>query len=117
MDDLRDWQPRPRPERVELQGKFCRLEPLDPARHGDELFAAAMAPGAEERFRGAMRDLRFDRDGELTARSEVLRLRTFHHAGARRTSAAGARNGLDPRPADCAARAREEKGDPGSSPG
>jgi len=51
MDDLRDWQPRPRPARVELQGKFCRLEPLDPARHGDELFSAAMAPGAEERFR------------------------------------------------------------------
>jgi RimJ/RimL family protein N-acetyltransferase len=34
-----------------LEGRFCRLEPLDPIRHGDQLFAASMAPGAEERFR------------------------------------------------------------------
>ncbi|MCA1951723.1 MAG: GNAT family N-acetyltransferase [Hyphomicrobiales bacterium] len=34
-----------------LQGRYCRLEPLDPARHGDDLFAASMAPGAEERHR------------------------------------------------------------------
>jgi adenylate cyclase class IV len=47
------------------------------------------AVGAEERFRGAMRDLRFDRDGELTARSEVLRLRTFHHAGERTAAVLG----------------------------
>jgi RimJ/RimL family protein N-acetyltransferase len=36
---------------VTLEGAFCRLEPLDPARHGTDLFAASMAPGAEERFR------------------------------------------------------------------
>jgi RimJ/RimL family protein N-acetyltransferase len=34
-----------------LAGRFCRLEALDSARHGDDLFAASMAPGAEERFR------------------------------------------------------------------
>lgn len=51
MTDLATWQPRPRPARINLEGRFCRLEPLDPARHGDDLFAAAMAPGAEERFR------------------------------------------------------------------
>jgi RimJ/RimL family protein N-acetyltransferase len=34
-----------------LEGRFCRLEPLDPVRHGDQLFAASMALGAEERFR------------------------------------------------------------------
>ena len=51
MTDFRDWRPRPRPERATLTGRFCRLEPLEPARHGDELFAAAMAPGAEDRFR------------------------------------------------------------------
>jgi RimJ/RimL family protein N-acetyltransferase len=34
-----------------LEGRFCRLEPLDPIRHGDQLFAASMAPGGEERFR------------------------------------------------------------------
>jgi RimJ/RimL family protein N-acetyltransferase len=36
---------------VTLTGRYTRLEPLDPARHGDELFAASMAPGAEARFR------------------------------------------------------------------
>jgi RimJ/RimL family protein N-acetyltransferase len=36
---------------VALEGRYCRLEPLDPARHGDQLFAASMAPGAEDRFR------------------------------------------------------------------
>jgi RimJ/RimL family protein N-acetyltransferase len=34
-----------------LEGRYARLEPLDPARHGDELFAASMADGAEARFR------------------------------------------------------------------
>lgn len=51
MNELRDWHSRPRPARVRLEGLFCRLEPLDPARHGTELFAASMAPGADERFR------------------------------------------------------------------
>ena len=50
-EDLSDWQPRPRPGRVVLEGRYCRLEPLDPVRHGDALFDASMAPGAEERFR------------------------------------------------------------------
>jgi len=51
MTALTDWQPRRRPGRVTLEGRFCRLEPLDPVRHGDQLFAASMAPGAEDRFR------------------------------------------------------------------
>lgn len=34
-----------------MEGRYARLEPLDPARHGGELFAASMAPGAEERHR------------------------------------------------------------------
>ena len=50
MDVLATWRPRPRPGRVKLEGRYCRLEPLDPARHSDQLFAASMAPGAEERF-------------------------------------------------------------------
>ena len=50
-DALADWRPRPRPERIPLTGRYCRLEPLDPARHGDELLAASTATGAEERFR------------------------------------------------------------------
>lgn len=51
MTALTGWQPRRRPGRVTLEGRFCRLEPLDPVRHGDQLFAASMAPGAEDRFR------------------------------------------------------------------
>ena len=51
MNDLKDWQPRPRPSRISLEGRYCTLEPLDPARHGDALFEASMAPGVEERFR------------------------------------------------------------------
>lgn len=51
MSEHSDWKPRPRPRRVVLEGAFCRLEPLDPARHGDDLFAASMAPCAEDRFR------------------------------------------------------------------
>jgi RimJ/RimL family protein N-acetyltransferase len=51
MTDLAHWQPRPRPARIPLPGRYCRVEPLDPARHGDALFSASMAPGAEERFR------------------------------------------------------------------
>ena len=51
MSTLPDWQPRPRPARVKLEGRYCRLEPLDPKRHGDALFAASMAPGVEVRFR------------------------------------------------------------------
>jgi len=45
-----DWRPRPRPTRVDLSGRWCRLEPLA-ARHSDDLFAASLAPGALDRFR------------------------------------------------------------------
>ena len=51
MKEFADWKPRPRPARVTLDGRYCRLEPLDPLRHGNALFAASMAPGAEVRFR------------------------------------------------------------------
>ena len=51
MSNLGKWPPRPRPARGAIEGRYCRLEPLDPKRHGDHLFAASMAPGAEDRFR------------------------------------------------------------------
>lgn len=51
MTSLSDWKPCPRPARKTFEGRYCRLEPLDPAKHGDELHAACMAPGAEDRFR------------------------------------------------------------------
>lgn len=51
MTDLSQWTPRARPERRVHQGRYVRLEPLDPVRHGDDLYAASAAPGAEDRFR------------------------------------------------------------------
>jgi RimJ/RimL family protein N-acetyltransferase len=49
--DLAHWNGVPRPDRVALDGRYTRLEPLDPARHGQDLFASAQEPGAEDRFR------------------------------------------------------------------
>lgn len=37
-EDLSGWTPRPRPDRVTLDGRFVRMEPLDPVRHLDGLF-------------------------------------------------------------------------------
>jgi RimJ/RimL family protein N-acetyltransferase len=51
MDKLINWLARPRPGRISLEGRFCRVEPLDTLRHSDQLFSASMAPGAKERFR------------------------------------------------------------------
>jgi RimJ/RimL family protein N-acetyltransferase len=34
------WKPRPRPSRKVMQGRHCRVEPLDPARHAAELHEA-----------------------------------------------------------------------------
>jgi RimJ/RimL family protein N-acetyltransferase len=48
---LAGWTPRPRPTASVLEGRWCRLERLDPARHGDSLYAASLAPGADERYR------------------------------------------------------------------
>ncbi|MFD0915314.1 GNAT family N-acetyltransferase [Pseudahrensia aquimaris] len=45
------WKPCPQPERLVLEGRFCRLQPLSVEAHGDDLFAAATAEDADERFR------------------------------------------------------------------
>lgn len=37
---LPDWAPPPRPPRAPIAGRYCRVEPLDAARHADDLFAA-----------------------------------------------------------------------------
>lgn len=50
QDDLKNWQPRPRPARVVLEGRYVRLEPLDPGIHGDALYAASSVPDADGRF-------------------------------------------------------------------
>ena len=44
-EDLKNWTPRPRPERKVLDGRYVRLEPLSAAAHGDGLFAAAAHRG------------------------------------------------------------------------
>lgn len=48
---LPDPAPAKPPERVLLDGRYCRLEPIDPKRHRDELFAASTPPDAARRFR------------------------------------------------------------------
>lgn len=50
-DDLKNWKPRSRPERIVLEGHYVLLEPLEAARHGDGLFAAATEGDGPERFR------------------------------------------------------------------
>jgi RimJ/RimL family protein N-acetyltransferase len=49
--EFANWQPRPRPSRVPLEGRYVRLEPLDAALHGDDLYEIATVPDAAERFR------------------------------------------------------------------
>ena len=45
-----DPRPAKRPGRVVLEGRWCRLEPLDPARHCADLFRASTPPDAAARF-------------------------------------------------------------------
>ncbi len=49
-ESLPHWTPRPRPERTVLTGRYVRIEPLDPARHLDGLFAECAGAGANRRF-------------------------------------------------------------------
>lgn len=49
-DDLKNWQPRPRPERKLMEGRYVRLEPLDARKHGDGLYEASSVPDAGQRF-------------------------------------------------------------------
>ena len=48
---LADPGPSRRPERVVLEGRYARLEPLDPVRHRDGLYAASTPPDGAARFR------------------------------------------------------------------
>jgi len=40
MSDLANWTPPPFPPRKALEGAYCRLEPLDVAKHGGDIAAA-----------------------------------------------------------------------------
>lgn len=46
-----DWHGAPKPERVVLDGRYARLEPLEPQLHGSDLLASAQQPGGDNRFR------------------------------------------------------------------
>src|SRR5262245_58192738 len=37
------WRPPPAPPRTPMEGRWCRLEPLDPNRHAEALFRAFAA--------------------------------------------------------------------------
>ena len=50
MQDLSQWTARAWPERKILEGRTVRLEPLDAARHGQELFEASNVSDAGQRF-------------------------------------------------------------------
>ena len=42
---LADWKGVPAPTVQTIEGRFIRLEKLDPARHGEGLFKALQGPG------------------------------------------------------------------------
>jgi RimJ/RimL family protein N-acetyltransferase len=48
--DLSHWRGAPRPQRIALDGRYARLEPLSAERHEADLFHSAVEPGADARF-------------------------------------------------------------------
>lgn len=51
VQKLEGWSPRPFPPREVLAGRYVRLEPLDPASHGDGLYEASTVEDVVDRFR------------------------------------------------------------------
>lgn len=46
--ELPGWTPRPRPARAPIEGRWARVEPLDPPRHGPAIHAANLTdPGTQ----------------------------------------------------------------------
>lgn len=50
-EDMRHWTARERPSARVIEGRFVRLERLDPARHGEGLYEASATGEAEQKFR------------------------------------------------------------------
>jgi RimJ/RimL family protein N-acetyltransferase len=50
MSNLEHWQPAQLSDARTLQGRFVRLEKLDPASHGDGLWAALQGPGSDAKL-------------------------------------------------------------------
>ena len=49
-DSLEHWLAARTPDTRTLEGRFIRLEKLDPARHGDELWLALQGPKADPKL-------------------------------------------------------------------
>jgi RimJ/RimL family protein N-acetyltransferase len=49
-EDLKNWQPRQRPERKILDGRYVRLEPFNAEKHGDGLYEASAVADIDSRF-------------------------------------------------------------------
>ncbi|KIS41267.1 GNAT family N-acetyltransferase [Kosakonia radicincitans] len=54
-DALPDWQPRPFPQRVTLEGRYCRLEPLGTG-HASALFQAHQQAGDDRSWTWLLRE-------------------------------------------------------------
>lgn len=46
-DTLLDWKPVPAPPRAPIDGRYVDLQPLDVARHGDDLWHALQGPESD----------------------------------------------------------------------
>lgn len=66
MTDLTNWTPRPLPVREPLEGHYVRLEPLDAAKHGEELYEASSVADAGDRFRFLFENPADDREAFTT---------------------------------------------------
>ncbi|NJO38522.1 MAG: GNAT family N-acetyltransferase [Rhizobiales bacterium] len=49
-EPLADWQPLSAPPRTPMEGRFCRIEPIDVERHGSDLFRALHLKGSESNW-------------------------------------------------------------------
>lgn len=58
---LPEWSPRPQPPRTEMVGRYCRIELLDPEKHGDQLYAADMLDADGANWTYLFQDLPTDR--------------------------------------------------------
>ena len=47
MTDALHWEPARTPEATPLDGRFIRLEKLDPARHGNDLWEVLQGPDSD----------------------------------------------------------------------
>ncbi|RAZ91946.1 GNAT family N-acetyltransferase [Mesorhizobium hawassense] len=49
-ENLKEWRPRPRPDRKAFEGRYVRLEPFSAAKHGDGLYETSSVADIDGRF-------------------------------------------------------------------